>query len=529
MARPHGAVACGHPVTAEAATEILQDGGNAYDAAIAAMCAAAVAEPVLCSLGGGGFMTAAPADGEPLVYDFFVQTPRRRPADAAAAGLDFYPIHADFGTATQEFHIGLGAMATPGAVGGLFALHRDLGSLPMTRLVEPAVRHARAGVALRAVDSYLFSVVGPILTARPDSRQAFTAEDGRLLTTGERVVQADLADLFEALAREGEALFYRGEVARSLAGACRDLGGLVGEADLESYEVIRRRPLQRDYRGVRVLTNPPPSTGGLLIAFKLSAMAAIAEEVAPFGAAARVAALGRVMALTNRARRDQHVDDGAGGLQDEAAAERFLSHELLQRYLETAERHAPATRGTTHISVIDRDGNLAALTMSNGEGCGYVLPGTGVMLNNMLGEEDLNAGGFHRWRPATRLASMMAPSIALLPDGSMLALGSGGSNRIRTAIFQVILNLIDHGMTPREAVDRPRLHVEAGIANAEEGLGEACRDALRLEADAPFADSVRDWPQHNLFFGGTHLAMRSADGRLSAAGDPRRGGVDSIA
>ena len=508
--------------------EILADGGNAYDAAIAALCTAAVAEPVLCSLGGGGFLTAKPAEAEALVYDFFVDTPRRRPAaEADQEELDFYPIQADFGTATQEFHIGFGAVATPGAVRGLFAIHRDLASLPLNRLFEPAVRHARAGVKLRPVDAYLFTVVGPILTATPESRAVYARPDGGLLEAGDLLRQPALADTLEALAREGEVLFYEGEIARTLANACREHGGLLDESDLKGYQAIRRQPLERNYRGAKVLTNPPPSTGGLLIAFKLAAFAEMAREVEPFGSPGRIAALGQVQALTNRARAEHQAEGKGGGLQDAAAAEHFLSDDLIQRYAATVGRHAEVTRGTTHISILDAEGNMAALTMSNGEGCGTILPGTGIMPNNMLGEEDLNAGGFHRWRPATRLASMMAPSIATLPDGTLLALGSGGSNRIRTAIFQVLLNLLDHGMDARSAVDAPRLHVEEGIANLEEGLVEAGREAM-AQSSPPFAASLRAWPAHNLFFGGTHLAALGADGRLSAAGDPRRGGAELV-
>ena len=149
------------------------------------------------------------------------------------------------------------------------------------------------------------------------------------------------------------------------------------------------------------------------------------------------------------------------------------------------------------------------------------------MLNNMLGEQDLNPDGFHRWEPGIRLASMMAPSVATMADGGLTALGSGGSNRIRTAIFQVLVNLIDQGMTLEQAVDAPRLHVEHGVANAEGGLGEACREALALAAD-PFADSVMDWPRHNLFFGGVPAVSRDESGAMSAAGDPRRGGATSV-
>ena len=210
-----GAIACGHPATAAAAREILEDGGNAFDAALAALCAACVAEPVLCSLGGGGYLLARRANGEAVLYDFFVETPlKHRPAGE----VDFYPILADFGTATQEFHIGLGAIATPGAVRGLFDAHTDLGSLPMTRLVAPAARIAREGVPLRPVDSYLFQVVGPILAARPEGRALFTQSDGALVACPDVLRQPELADTLEALAREGApvtlmsiAALYQGE------------------------------------------------------------------------------------------------------------------------------------------------------------------------------------------------------------------------------------------------------------------------------------------------------------------------------
>ena len=523
-----GAVACGHPVTASAAMEILNDGGNAYDAVVAAMCATVVAEPVFFSLGGGGFLVAQPTDTKPLVYDFFVSTPRARPRpDVPASDLDFYPIHADFGTATQEFHIGMASTATPGAVRGLFAIHGDLGRLPLRRLIEPAVRHAREGVALRPVDGYLFSVVGPILSARPDSRAVYTKGDGRLLEAGDHIVQRDFADCLEAIAEEGEALFYEGEIAEAICRACREQGGLLDRADLAGYQVIRREPLACSYRGARILTNPPASTGGLLIAFKLSLLESLLRERSAFGSPAWLHALGQTMALTNKARAENPLHEEQNEAADGEVAERFLSADLRARYLDVLQNHLESPRGTTHVSVIDGDGNLAALSLSNGEGNGYVLPGTGIMLNNMLGEQDLNPEGFHRWKPGTRLASMMAPSVATMPDGSLTALGSGGSNRIRTAIFQVLINLIDQRMSLKEAVDAPRLHVEHGIANAEGDLGDACREALAM-ASEPFAERVMDWPPHNLFFGGVHAVSRDAKGAVAAAGDPRRGGAAEV-
>jgi gamma-glutamyltranspeptidase / glutathione hydrolase len=189
-----------------------------------------------------------------------------------------------------------------------------------------------------------------------------------------------------------------------------------------------------------------------------------------------------------------------------------------------APRPAQAsTRGTTHVSVIDAAGNAASLTVSNGEGNGRLAPGCGFMLNNMLGETDLNPAGFHRWAPGARLGSMMTPGIATRPDGTVIAFGSGGSNRIRTAILQALLNRCGRGMRLAEAIEAPRLHVERGHLDFEDLIGEP----VRAELCAAFRDHLA-WPEANLYFGGVHAAERTAKGDFEAAGDPRRGGASLI-
>jgi len=525
-----GTVACGHEETAAAASEILAEGGNAFDAALAAMCAACVVEPVFCSLGGGGFLLASPAGGEALTYDFFVETPCRR---RAASEIDFYPILADFGTAKQEFHIGLGAIATPGVIKGLFEVHADLGSLPTTRLVEPAVRLAREGWRLRPIDHFVFRVVGPILIAREDSRGAYTRPDGDLLHEGDVMRQPDLAGCLEALAREGADLFYAGELGQAMIAACRDGGGHLTPEDLARYRVERRQPLARDYRGARILTNPPPSSGGILIAFALEMLGQGAPAPLGFGSSDHLAFLTQVMALTNRARIESRLhealDEAAevGEVEGASAAARLFDPALLRRYAEQVRGHPACTRGTTHISVIDAQDNLAALSLSNGEGCGHVLPGSGIMPNNMLGEEDLNVAGFNAWREGTRMASMMAPTLAFFADGGVAALGSGGSNRIRTAILQVLSNLIDFAQPAAEAVAAPRIHFENGLLNIEGGYPEGSNHAVAALV-GEVCDQIMVWPEHNLFFGGVHAATRDADGAFAAGGDPRRGGATAI-
>lgn len=504
-----GVVAAGHAATAEAARQILDAGGNAFDAAVAAVLAACVAEPVLASLGGGGFLLARPAERKPRLYDFFTQTPKVfRPAEQT----DFRPILADFGTATQEFHCGLGAMATPGVVGGLFQAQADLGRMPLREVAAPAVALAKQGLPLNAQQAYISTIVAPILRQTADCRALFCRSDGQtLLGEGDVFRTPDFAGALDALAYEGADLFYRGEIGQVLAAESAARGGHLTLDDLRGYTVALRVPLERTYRGVRLYTNPPPSTGGVLIALALEMLQSARPGDHAWGGADHLGLLAKVMELTNEAR----LEAGGDGL---------LAPDLVALYQAKVAAHPPARRGTTHVSVIDAAGNAASVSVSNGEGCGFVIPGTGIVMNNMLGEEDINPDGWHNWPRDTRMASMMAPSLVLAPDGTEVALGSGGSNRIRGAILQVLVNLLDFGLPLAEAVEHPRLHVE--------GTGRAAR--LARELDLP--DALRgDWPEaavweaRNMFFGGVHAVRRTASGGLEGAGDPRRDGVAVLA
>jgi len=510
-----GIVAAGHRQTAEAAISILKEGGNAFDAVVAALFAACVTEPVLCSLGGGGFLLARTAGGSSGVLDFFVQTPmEKRPASE----LDFYPIIADFGTSQQEFHIGQGAIATPGMVKGLFAIQKELCSMPMRELAAPAVDLARTGVSLDALQSYIFSVVAPIYLASPESRSLFESATCRdcTLREGERYRNPETADLLEVLAIEGEELFYKGEIARCIAADAETGGGHLTRRDFEAYRTVERQPLSLTYRDARILTNPVPSSGGILIALALKLLEEVPADDWPIDEAGRMRLLAEVMRQTSQARIDAHLDDTAAHLN----TERMLNPVFLRQYRDAVRGRARAMRGTTHISVMDAEGNIATATVSNGEGCGSIVPDTGIMMNNMLGEEDLNPHGFHRWQPDQRMTSMMSPSIVQLGDGRSVAMGSGGSNRIRTALLQVILNLVGQGMDIESAVCAPRIHLEGSRLNVERGFSASTVEQLQA-----------DWPEHvlwddlNLFFGGAHSVLHDGGRGFSGCGDPRRDGV----
>lgn len=514
--KPHGVIAAGHQETAKTAELILREGGNAFDAVVAAHLAACVVEPVLASLGGGSYLMAHTREGRSLLYDFFVHTPKRqRPPDET----DFHPISANFGTAQQEFHIGLGACATPGAVKGLFTIQRELCTMPMTRLAEPAIALAREGVIMNRFQSYIFDIVRPIYLSSAASRQTYgsLAHRGKLINEGELLRQPQLADCLEALAREGAELFYQGEIARKIDQLCAKSGGHLSLEDLEDYRVIKRKPLKVDYHEACLLTNPPPSSGGLLIAFALKLLEEFEPRQYPFGSALYLDLLAQAMDATRQARMDASLDEVAGGL-----GEHLLKLEHLGAYRQLIKGHPYCSRGTTHISAMDRYGNIASLTTSNGEGCGHVVPDTGIMLNNMLGEEDLNPLGLHRWPPDRRMTSMMAPSIAFLPYQRQVALGSGGSNRLRTAILQVLLNLIDFTMPLEEAVNSPRIHYERGYLSLEGGFAGG-----ELQMLLRHYPQHKLWPTCNLFFGGVHCVEKRA-GEFSGIGDQRRGGVARV-
>ena len=502
-----GGIACGHPKVAEAAEEVLRNGGNAFDAVVAAQFSACVVEPVLASLGGGGYLLACPANRQPRIYDFFVQTPKDRHQDEP----DFYPVVADFGDVTQEFHIGSGSVATPGMVKGAFAIYEDLCTLPLQELVDPAIRQADEGVSVTPMQAYVFDIVSPIYRATTSAQQVFVGPSGELPREGELFRRPELAKTLEGLVCEGEPFFYQGEMAQRIAGVCGS-GGYVTQRDLEDYKVICREPLAFAYRSAMLRTNPPPSFGGILIAFALRLMEA--GGISSFGSGSHLGLLTKIMTLTQKARLDamSSGDLNNGNLLDAA---------YLSRYQQEVQGYFACSRGTTHISVADSKGNIASMSLSNGEGCGVMVPETGFMLNNMLGEEDINPGGFGRWQTDQRMASMMAPTVLTIGN-KQYALGSGGSNRIRSAILQVVSNLVDFKMDLEQAVASPRIHVEQGALNMEQGFSELDTQALEKEVD-----SLVRWQGLNLFFGGVH-AVELSDKTIRAYGDTRRGGIGLI-
>jgi gamma-glutamyltranspeptidase/glutathione hydrolase len=511
-----GSVAAGDQKTAQAAVTTLEDGGNAFDAVISAIFTSCVSEPVLSSLGGGGFMLARLANGESQLFDFFTQTPFQK---QVGHEIDFQEITADFGTITQNFHMGWGSIATPGLVAGAFHIHNRLGSIPMAKIIEPACHLAKTPTPIPPLQAHIIDVVSPIMLASQSARTVYESKThaGFTLQTGEAHHLPDHAGLLENLVREGPDLFYRGEIADQIATACGNHGGFLTRRDLENYQVIERASLQAGFAGAKISTNPYPSSGGALIIFALKLLEhQLAQDLTPPLPSRWTALLAEVMELTNLARRQS-------GFALEVSTKtlgKLMDPNLITEFQAELQNRALKIGGTTHITVADKRGNIASVTLSNGEGCGHILKGTGMMLNNMLGEEDINPAGFFIWAPNRRISSMMAPSLIDLPDGSCIALGSGGSNRIRSAILQVIANLTHQQMDLDQAIHAPRIHYEQGVLNIEQGQPPETLAILdRLYPQR------HNWSGQSFFFGGVHAVRLDKAGKLEGVGDKRRAGV----
>lgn len=509
-----GAIAAGADSTAEAGAEILRSGGNAVDAAVAACFAVAAGEPTLTSLAGAGALLFRAGDsGAVTICDFFANAPGLGPNRPAR--LDFSGIELDFGPARQVFHVGAGSAAVPGVIPGLCTAHERWGRLPLEQVVAPACRVLREGVVLDTWQGRAVKLLEEILLLTDAGRAQF-APEGHLVGAGDRYRLPALADTLEQLAA-GWRDYYDDVIGgRIVAQFGPEAGGLLSAEDLAAFRVEFRSPLRGDYRGCALHMNPPPAAGGQMIGLMLALLDGT-PSLGPHGGREALHTLCRAMRVADEARASGDGAFDVGRL--ERWVERFRA--LEGRPLAAAPPASPGPGSTTHVSVIDGEGNAAAVTFSYGEGNGVIIDGTGIMMNNLMGEEDLFPGGFHSWPAGARLSTMMSPTLLVTPEGDVTVLGTGGSNRIRTAMTQVISNLVDHDLPVGEAVTAPRVHFEGGVLNAEVFDAGPRRGVL----EGLGANELIVFDEPNLFFGGVHLVRRRADGTLEGAGDPRRGGT----
>lgn len=462
-----GAIAAGDEHTARAGATILRAGGNAIDAAVAAALAAFVAEPLLCGAGGAGMLVACRAGEEPIAINFFSTMPSLS-LDRDDAHFDV--VRVDFGATTQDFHVGRASAAVPLALAGLAEATRELGTMSLSDLVRPAVSLAQDGLVLREQTASVFSLLWPIMARDPET-VAFYGSDGEAPAVGRRMTNPALAEMLIEYAREGDvpSSFVEG----MLEAFGPSSGGHLTRSDMVAANVEIQAPFETRFGQRQLYTSPMLG--------------------------------GRVMA---------HIVDrlDVGSTDPVAFAEAARSAHIM--------RNSVSPRGsTTHISVIDGEGNAASMTLTNGEGCGHLVASVGVQMNNFLGEEDLNPEGFFLHPPGSRLPTMIAPTLVLKDGRVVLAAGSGGANRIRSAVSRVILLAREVGL--ERAVRAARIHAENDHVWFEDfdfdaGLAQAF--AQRFEQVSVFAEPA-------FYFGGVHAVGVSERGEIQAVGDARRAGV----
>jgi len=495
------AVAATGTTALDAALEVAADGGNAVDAAIAAAMTGMSTEPGIVSLMGGAFVSIWPAGGDPVVVDGNVEMPGRG-LDPSRFGGGIRHVSTNYGGGVT-MAAGHGSVANSGAMQGLSLAQELHGRLPWSRLVEPSVRACRDGHPIGASAALYLGIVRDSLFAEDAEAYALVSRADRSpLQAGDVVQNSDLADILELLGAQGPSLFTSGAVGRVLVDEMERGGGLITREDLLAYEPVVRTPTMRRLGPWQVALNPPPSVGGPMLAVMLG-------ELARGGSWSwlDVIEIQRKVLSYRLSVHDRSTDLLKDG----------------QVLLEAVERYGlpglPTSASTAHVSAVDADGTACAITMSSGYGAGMVVPGTGILLNNALGEPELNRLGLHALAPGTRLASNMAPTTARHESGAALAIGSPGADRITTALMQVLGRSLLHGVDLAAAIDAPRLHVRF----LEDGspLVEHEPDAAIDEAVAASGLSANAFPDRHMYFGGVGAALGSG-GSLQAAGDSRR-------
>jgi gamma-glutamyltranspeptidase / glutathione hydrolase len=466
----HVMVSGPEPIAVAEGLRVLREGGNAADAAITMAFVLAVTFPQAGNLGGGGYMLLRPAAGDPVVIDY------RETAPAAATPDMFLDERGEvIPRLSLDTHKAVGV---PGAVAGLALAHGRAASIPWSRSIAPAVRLAREGFLVpRGLEDLL--IEGRERLGRFDSTRAIFFRDGAPLREGDRLVQKDLAATLRAIQRGGAAAFYEGEIAGRLARDMARHGGLITRADLSAYRALERPPLEGSYRGLRVLTPPPSSSGGVALLQMLGMLEPHDLRASGHNSSASLHLLAETMkrAFADRAR----------WLGDPAFFKVPVTGLLEPGYLASRMRGfdpARATPGTdipfgepgagpgatTHFSVLDAQGNAASVTTTLNDwfGCGAVADGLGFLLNNEMDDfvtkpgapnmYGLVGGDANRIEPGKRMLSSMTPTIVLKEGRPMLILGSPGGPSIITSVLQTLVNVVDFGMDLQAAVDAPRIH-----------------------------------------------------------------------
>lgn len=499
------AVATTSQLAAEAAEEVAASGGNAVDCALAAALLSINAEPGVCALAGSAFITIWRASDNPVTIDGNVAVPGNGLTDEQR-GHGAVRVTLDYGGGLTTL-VGPGSVAVPGTLAAMEDAWKRYGNASWSDIFAPTIRACREGFPLSAACRYYLGYsASRIFDRSDDGYAALHREDGTLRDAGDTIIVPHLADSLTQIAEEGARVFYEGDIARAIAGHCQEGNGMLTLADLTAYQAKERAAITTDIGDWSIASNPPPAVGGSVLAATLLACSDLGDS---YWSSADLAKLIRAQQACLDFRK-RHLD-----LADDVGTE-------AARLVESARSGRLQTRwasaSTVHTSVVDSDGTGCAITASSGYGSGEMPRGTGLWLNNCLGEIELNRRGLDAGPVGARLPSNMAPSVARR-DGVVLAAGSPGADRITTALQQFLINYVQREMSLEDAIAHPRVHVDTS--------GDSVRLMAEPGLDLPEIElPVTVFPSLVMYFGGVGAAVSHRDGRLEAAADPRReGGV----
>lgn len=498
-------VASATQLAADAGAAVGDAGGNAVDAAVGASLASMCSEIGIISPTASGYVNIWPANGDPVVVDGNAEMPGRG-LPRSRFGNGGRHIEMEYGGHTETI-VGWGSIATPGALAAFEEAHRVHGEIPWAEVLEPTIEIVERGFAMtRASAEYLTHSHRLIFGWDPESRPIVHHDDGTPIGVGDMVHIPHLAETLHLIADEGADAFYRGELGAAVSAAVLEGGGLLTVEDLAAYRPVTREPVRFHVDQWDIAANPSPAVGGVA----MSAMLLLACHP-PFEGWTRDEV--RRMAQIQRA-----VLRYRSGALDRLDTRDRAATRLLELAHDGDYETILASPSTVHTSAVDTDGTGCSVTVSAGYGSGAMVPGTGLWMNNSLGEVELISEGFHGLEPGTRMASNMSPTVARRPDGSVLSVGTPGASRITTALSQVLMNFLHLGMSLREAVAHPRMHVE--VFGGQPTI--AYEPGLPVEG---FDDLVaRRFPDLAMYFGGVQAALWDPIAGLYGAADPRRSG-----
>ncbi|MEG3129506.1 gamma-glutamyltransferase [Pantoea cypripedii] len=525
----HGMVASVDATATEVGVQILRQGGNAVDAAVAVGFALAVTHPQAGNLGGGGFMLLRTASGHTTAIDF------REMAPARASRNMFLDKQ---GNADSKLsltsHL---ASGTPGTVAGFALAAQKYGTLPLSTLLAPAIKLARNGIIVNdALADDLATYGKETLIHHDNSRAIFYKADGQPYHQGDRLVQKNLAHSLQLIAQQGPDAFYKGKIADEIAAEMAQHGGLIGKADLAAYRAVERKPVSGSYRGYEVFSMPPPSSGGIHIIEILNILENFDLAKMGFGSADAMQVMAEAEKYAYADRSEYLGDPDFVKVPQQALTSKAYAKSLAQQIdinkarpsseIKPGKLEPYESNQTTHFSVVDKDGNAVAVTytLNTYFGSGIVAGQSGILMNNEM--DDFSAkpgtpnvyglvgGDANAVQPAKRPLSSMSPTIVAKDGKTWLVTGSPGGSRIITTVLQMVVNSIDFGMNVAEATNAPRFHHQwlPDQLRVEKGFSP---DTLRLLESK--GQHVKVMPA----MGSTQSIMIGPDGMRYGASDPR--------